>query len=595
MAPVGTPPEIVTRLRKESAQVQWVQSVGDRAGRCRVGPALPPTSRNESGRNPASIRKLISRKIDLDDSWKLMPSDYLTPICKLFVRVALVQCHGMVASVGPSDRTAVFSVTTGAKPDVIEHRRSTVSDRVNRRRFLRAGAAVASIAAISQPWLGSVALADYAVAPVKRRAASGLAANHRILIGYARAIAAMKALPATNPCSWAARAAIHFPGLGPAGPCDHGTMFWSWHRMYLYWFERIIRHKSGMYDWSLPYWDYDWEAPNPVSPATQRQIPAPFRVTTSQLYDGTRNSGLNGGGSLSSATTATAAGFTPTSYMTAQSSFQGTPHNVVHGAVGGNMGGFPTAGLDPLFWLHHCEIDRLWNLWLAKGGGRSSPLSDTTWKNTKFTFYDECCEKVEMTGCEVLRAAQQLSYVYQVEPAQVRQACLNIAFPWVFPELIRTIKLAQPLVLDKDTRVVPLVGVEDRAFASRLASLAKSSTETVILHLKDVEADSQPGAMWEVYVGLPQNAKPDATSPYFVGNVAMFGDGIKGEGHHPAEFTFPLNRALRARAAGSSLQVTFVPTSGVVVGGRAQPADVKAPVRIGEVNLLLDKAQPKPQ
>ena len=114
--------------------------------------------------------------------------------------------------------------------------------------------------------------------------------------------------------------------------------------------------------------------------------------------------------------------------------------------------------------------------------------------------------------------------------------------------------------------------------------------------LKNVEADAQPGAMWEVYVGLPPNTKYDAKSPYFVGNVAMFGDGIRGEGHHPAEFTFPLNRALRALSARSALQVTFVPTSGVVVDGRPQPAQVKAPVRIGEVNLLLDKAQPtRPQ
>ena len=120
---------------------------------------------------------------------------------------------------------------------------------VNRRRFLRQGGAVASLAVISQPWLGSVALADYAVAPAKRRAASGLTASHPILVGYAKAIAAMKALPATNPCSWAAQAAIHAPGFMGAGPCDHGTMFWSWHRMYLYWFERIIRQKSGMYDW----------------------------------------------------------------------------------------------------------------------------------------------------------------------------------------------------------------------------------------------------------------------------------------------------------------------------------------------------------
>ena len=236
----------------------------------------------------------------------------------------------------------------------------------------------------------------------------------------------------------------------------------------------------------------------------------------------------------------------------------------------------------------------MWNLWPAKGGGRSDPLSDAAWKNTKFTFYDECCQQVQMTGCDILRAAQQLSYVYEIEPAQVNQFCLKIAFPWVLPELIKNIRLEKPLVLDKDIRILPLAALEERELTKRIKSLAKSGTDTVILQLKNVEADAQPGVMWEVYVGLPPNAKYDASSPYFVGNVAMFGDGVKGEGHHPAEFTFPLNRAIRALSSRSSLQATFVPSSGVAVDGRPQPAEVKAPVRIGEVNLLLDKAQPAP-
>lgn len=37
-------------------------------------------------------------------------------------------------------------------------------------------------------------------------------------------------------------------------------------------------------------------------------------------------------------------------------------HNDVHVAVGGDM---QTAASpkDPLFWLHHCNVDRLWSKW----------------------------------------------------------------------------------------------------------------------------------------------------------------------------------------------------------------------------------------
>lgn len=329
---------------------------------------------------------------------------------------------------------------------------------INRRSLLGHAAAATSIAALSQPFLGVPALAGYAVAPAKRRAVSTLAASDPIITGYRTAVAAMRALPSTDACSWAAQAAIHAStGFGPAGPCQHGTFFWAWHRMYLYWFERIVRHKSGMYDWALPYWDYDWET-TPSTPA-QRQIPAAFRVTTSSLYDGTRNAALNTGGSLSTGTTATAAGFIPTAYMSAQSSFQGTPHNVVHTSVCGDMCAFDTAGLDPIFWLHHCNIDRLWNLWLAKGGGRADPLNDSTWKNTVFKFYDECCQVVSMTACDILRAAQQLSYVYEVEPPQVNEFCPPIYHPWWwYEEVASALQLRQALVLGGGQTTVPLVG-----------------------------------------------------------------------------------------------------------------------------------------
>jgi tyrosinase len=44
-----------------------------------------------------------------------------------------------------------------------------------------------------------------------------------------------------------------------------------------------------------------------------------------------------------------------------------SPHGGVHVAVGGWMSSFDTAARDPIFWLHHANIDRLWEAWLALG------------------------------------------------------------------------------------------------------------------------------------------------------------------------------------------------------------------------------------
>lgn len=38
-------------------------------------------------------------------------------------------------------------------------------------------------------------------------------------------------------------------------------------------------------------------------------------------------------------------------------------HNTIHGYVGGNMGQVPLAAFDPVFWLHHANVDRILVLW----------------------------------------------------------------------------------------------------------------------------------------------------------------------------------------------------------------------------------------
>ena len=48
---------------------------------------------------------------------------------------------------------------------------------------------------------------------------------------------------------------------------------------------------------------------------------------------------------------------------------EGSPHNdghVVVGAGNGHMGN-GMSPLDPIFWLHHCNIDRLWAQWQDAG------------------------------------------------------------------------------------------------------------------------------------------------------------------------------------------------------------------------------------
>jgi Common central domain of tyrosinase/Polyphenol oxidase middle domain len=282
-------------------------------------------------------------------------------------------------------------------------------------------------------------------------------------------------------------------------------------------------------------------------------------------------------------------------FYNAQSGING-PHGSVHGAVSGNMCCVVTAAEDPIFWTHHSNVDRQWNLWLAQGGGRSSPVGDADWRNTLFTFFDECCLEVKMKGCEVLRAAKQLSYTYEGEPAQVEQYCPLIWNRKIF-EIVVIARFPKPFTLSKQPVTFPLSAeaADNKAFNARLSEIARARGRTAVLQLKGVEAEAEPGAVWEVYVG-PAGLKPNPGSPYFVGVLGLFSAGVKTrrEHYHPAEFVYPIDKAISAAGDAAKLQVTFVPVSGVVVKGRAQPVQVRADVAVAEINIVVDVAMEQP-
>jgi tyrosinase len=49
-------------------------------------------------------------------------------------------------------------------------------------------------------------------------------------------------------------------------------------------------------------------------------------------------------------------------------------HNDVHNWVGGTMGNIMVSPADPLFWLHHAQVDRLWSQWESANPGKQSTL-----------------------------------------------------------------------------------------------------------------------------------------------------------------------------------------------------------------------------
>ncbi len=187
--------------------------------------------------------------------------------------------------------------------------------------------------------------------------------------------------------------------------CAHGNWFFlPWHRAYLLEFETVARAHvvrcGGPATWGLPYWnssDYrripqaaslplalrDPQLPAAVQLPDEGGHPDPGR--SNPLFEPSREGPeqLVGPPSADDWPDASAA-LTRHHYANAEDqqriSFaggyitdlttfhfsdemgqvDGQPHGRGHTETGGLMGSFATAGLDPVFWMHHANVDRLW-------------------------------------------------------------------------------------------------------------------------------------------------------------------------------------------------------------------------------------------
>src|SRR4051794_6061155 len=250
---------------------------------------------------------------------------------------------------------------------------------------------------------------------------------HPIIRAYALGVAALQHVPPARPTSWAYQAAIH--GLPPGqegddfiNQCQHNCWFFlPWHRLYLYYFERIVRaavvahpdiDEDTKREWALPYWNYEGGARTLSLPPAFRSKTLADGKTENALCVDQRNPGRNDGDPVDSTEAASedardqpafslegpAGGFggaatqwnhfdeDPNNYP---GFLERAPHGSIHVAMGGYMGRFETAGLDPIFWLHHCNIDRLWEVWLGQQDGRENPNAGSAWAKQVFHFHDE--------------------------------------------------------------------------------------------------------------------------------------------------------------------------------------------------------------
>src|SRR5207245_631947 len=108
----------------------------------------------------------------------------------------------------------------------------------------------------------------------------------------------MKDRDPKDPTSWLYQANIHgttdLPMQEGWAQCQHGSFFFfPWHRMYIYYFERILRKASGNPDFALPYWNYS--LPSQLALPTICRVPAEQNKNPLYVEERNNQEGINDG------------------------------------------------------------------------------------------------------------------------------------------------------------------------------------------------------------------------------------------------------------------------------------------------------------
>ncbi|NYJ06608.1 tyrosinase family protein [Petropleomorpha daqingensis] len=364
--------------------------------------------------------------------------------------------------------------------------------------------------------------------------------------------------------------------------CAHSQWFFlPWHRAYLVEFEDVVREHirdlGGPADtWALPYWNYS----DDPDAALQRGLPLPLQGDT--LPDGVQVPGVDArpDGSFpnplfigarfgpdpanpnnpqwADATDALLRPHYANQQDRAAVSFAGgviekpndqelfhgranetgqvdaQPHGSVHVEVNGAMGQFQSAGLDPVFWLHHCNVDRLWETY-AHDLGHGYPFDNgvavgtaahTSWLNRPFTFLRTDGSLRTWTAPEVLDVAA-LGYTYETTaPPPLPANPPPPPFGAQTDPIGFTVPVAQPIA---EAGPFSLAGEQDVAVSGGTPADQANGVEafdatTWLLRFEGIRSGAPAATSYLVFLGLEPGTPADPRdADHYAGLLSLFG------------------------------------------------------------------------
>ncbi|MEW4566614.1 tyrosinase family protein [Tautonia sp. JC769] len=447
--------------------------------------------------------------------------------------------------------------------------------------------------------------------------------------------------------------------------CPHGNWwFFPWHRAYLFYFEKVLQaavsdYRPDLPPPTIPYWD--WTDQRPVPEIFEGAVASnplgndrrfPILLGDEQVGEGRIRETVDEAQTFA----AFGSGPAPLGSQTSPSPFGASdfeegPHGMVHVYVGfhdriptprfpqlgrpGDLRIPPTAALDPVFWSHHANIDRLWDRWLADPSHhnpRDTEPSEQDWGRQRFTeFVDGDGTALDRSVRELMDDPEIRSVTYEPYSggrggggdladeagaaaagggAIGRRDEARRPETLVVPASTATDEPLRLAIGQPQTLIVPLEpAARDRLGAAfRAEAEAEAPSEQVLFSVRGIEyPESYPAVYVRAFLGLP-GAGPEtpATDPHYLGSFTFFGARMEGMGVHDEEghegqmlygHLFNLAPAIGRLGVGfdadGPLRVTLilVPITGAAADAQAVPDDLTLPYKgadliIGELPAL---------
>lgn len=453
-----------------------------------------------------------------------------------------------------------------------------------------------------------------------------------------RGVQVMRQRPASNPTSWAFQSNVHGTVLSGANwnQCQHRHWwFLAWHRAYMYYMERMLQRAANEPRLRIPYWNY--------TATNSRSLPAPFRDPNSSLFvpgralvsatDQVTPSSVN----ISTAMSRTAfigsnaqLGFgggrenAPVQFpfVNRAGSLEVLPHNAIHVQVGGIMQNPSTAATDPIFWLHHSNIDRLWVNWLNSGGGRANPI-DPAFLNATFRLYNENGVLVTHRVRDFIGNTTTLGYYYDDAPAPARAAAAPAPAPaqaasaldgeaaaanMVFATIGEVTSAEPPPILAQPVTFPVTINTQlpaAQTLARQTNAAASKKPCRYLLVLEDIDFDKPPTNIYQIYLNQPgATVNSSIQTPTYIGVLSFFEPypmNQNNHAHHDAtrSSTFDITNNIRVlqrdpKFDPAKMTVTIVPI-GIMKQGKATIPGSPVPLRLKTIKIVIGETRPKPQ